>query len=41
MPETEVIEEAKKIQNIEKYLKEKKIKKKIFIKNKIINFIVT
>ena len=38
--EKEVIKEARKIENIERYLKDKKIIKNIFIKNKIINFII-
>ncbi len=37
--EKEVLAEVKKIENIEKNLKDKKILKNIFIKNKIINFI--
>ena len=37
--EEEVIDRAKKIENIEKNLKDKKIIKKIFVKNKILNFI--
>ena len=32
--------EAKKIENIKKNLKDKKIVKNIFVKNKIINFII-
>ena len=32
---------AKKIENIKKNLKDKKIVKNIFVKNKIINFITT
>jgi len=39
--EKEVIKEAKKVENIEKNLKNKKIVKNIFVKNKIINFITT
>ena len=39
--EEEAIEKAKKIENIEKNLKDKKIIKKIFVKNKIVNFITT
>tara|TARA_B100000959_G_scaffold196236_1_gene205213 strand:+ start:1678 stop:4191 length:2514 start_codon:yes stop_codon:yes gene_type:complete len=39
--EKEVVREAKKIENIEKNLKDKKVIKNIFIKNKIINFITT
>ncbi len=37
--EKEVLNEAKKIENIKKNLKDKKIVKNIFVKNKIINFI--
>ncbi len=37
--EKEVIDAAKKIENITKNLKDKKIMKNIFVKNKIINFI--
>ncbi|MBO6488257.1 MAG: leucine--tRNA ligase [Pelagibacteraceae bacterium] len=37
--EKEVLAEAKKIENVEKNLKDKKILKNIFVKNKIINFI--
>ena len=33
--------ESKKIENIDKNLKNKKIVKQIFVKNKIINFITT
>ena len=39
--EEEAIKEAKKVANIEKNLKDKKIVKNIFVKNKIINFITT
>ena len=39
LPEKDVLTEAKKIQNIKKNLKDKKIIKNIFVKNKIINFI--
>ena len=39
--EQEAIDRAKKIENIEKNLKNKKIIKKIFVKNKIVNFITT
>ena len=39
MGEKEAIMEAKKVENIEKNLKDKKIVKNIFVKNKIINFI--
>ena len=41
MNEIDAIKEAKKIENIEKNLKNKKIIKKIFVKNKIINFITS
>tara|TARA_A100001011_G_scaffold400597_1_gene516688 strand:+ start:730 stop:3249 length:2520 start_codon:yes stop_codon:yes gene_type:complete len=37
--EKDLVEEAKKIENIEKNLKNKKIVKQIFVRNKIINFI--
>ena len=40
-PEKEAIKEARKVTNIEKNLKDKKIVKNIFVKNKIINFITT
>ena len=40
LPEKEALVEAKKIKNIKKNLKDKKIIKKIFVKNKIINFII-
>tara|TARA_B100000686_G_scaffold169348_1_gene176631 strand:- start:3121 stop:5655 length:2535 start_codon:yes stop_codon:yes gene_type:complete len=39
LPEKDVLVEAKKIENIKKNLKDKKIVKNIFVKNKIINFI--
>ena len=39
--EKEAIKEARKVTNIEKNLKDKKIVKNIFVKNKIINFITT
>ena len=39
--EDDVVKEAKKIENIKKNLKDKKIIKKIFVKNKIINFITS
>ena len=39
LPEKDALAEAKKIQNIKKNLKDKKIIKNIFVKNKIINFI--
>ena len=38
--EKDALMEAKKIENIEKNLKNKKIVKNIFVKNKIINFII-
>ena len=38
--EKEAIKEAKKVANVEKNLKDKKIVKNIFVKNKIINFII-
>ena len=38
--EVDATKEAKKIENVEKNLRNKKIIKKIFVKNKIINFIV-
>ena len=41
LDETEAIKQAKKIENIEKNLKNKKIIKKIFVKNRVINFITT
>ena len=40
LTEKEAFVEAKKIQNIKKNLKDKKIIKSIFVKNKIINFII-
>ena len=39
--EKDALIEAKKIENIRKNLKDKKIIKNIFVKNKIINFIIT
>ena len=39
LDETETNKQAKKIENIEKNLKNKKIIKKIFVKNRVINFI--
>ena len=39
LSEKDALIEAKKIENIKKNLKDKKIVKKIFVKNKIINFI--
>ena len=41
LSEKEVMVQAKKIENIKKNLKDKKIVKNIFVKNKIINFITT
>ena len=41
LSEKEVLMEAKKIENIKKNLKNKKVVKNIFVKNKIINFITT
>ncbi|CAL4043444.1 Leucine--tRNA ligase [Buchnera aphidicola (Tetraneura ulmi)] len=38
--EEEIINIAKKSKNIKKYLKEKKIKKIIYIKNKLLNFVI-
>ena len=40
LTEKDALVEAKKIQNIKKNLKDKKIIKSIFVKNKIINFII-
>ena len=40
LSEKDILNEAKKIENIKKNLKDKKIIKNIFVKNKIINFIV-
>ena len=39
LPEKDALAEAKKIENIKKNLKDKKVIKNIFVKNKIINFI--
>ena len=39
--EVDATKEAKKIENVEKNLRNKKVIKKIFVKNKIINFIIT
>ena len=36
-----IINSAKKIENIDKNLKDKKVVKQIFVKNKITNFITT
>ena len=41
LPEKDALIEAKKVENIKKNLKDKKIVKNIFVKNKIINFITT
>ena len=41
LSEKDVLVQAKKIENIRKNLKDKKIVKNIFVKNKIINFITT
>ena len=41
LSEIDVIKEAQKIDNVEKNLRNKKVIKKIFVKNKIINFIVS
>ena len=41
LSEKDALIEAKKIENIKKNLKDKKIVKNIFVKNKIINFITT
>ena len=41
MSEKDVLTQAKNIENIKKNLKDKKIIKNIFVKNKIINFITT
>ena len=40
LSEKDVLIEAKKIENIKKNLKDKRIIKNIFVKNKIINFII-
>ena len=40
LSEKDALIEAKKIENIKKNLKDKKIVKNIFVKNKIINFII-
>ena len=40
LSEKDALIEAKKIENIKKNLKDKKILKNIFVKNKIINFII-
>ena len=40
LSEKDVLAEAKKIENIQKNLKGKKILKNIFVKNKIINLII-
>ena len=41
LSEKDVLIEAKKIENIKKNLKDKRIIKNIFVKNKIINFIIS
>ena len=41
LPEKDALIQAKKIDNIKKNLKDKKIIKNIFVKNKVINFIIT
>ena len=41
MSEKDVLTQAKNIKNIKKNLKDKRIIKNIFVKNKIINFITT
>ena len=41
LSEKDALIEAKKIENIKKNLKDKKIIKNIFVKDKIINFITT
>ena len=38
--ENTVIDKAKKIENVHKYLENKKIVKNVFLKNKLINFII-
>ena len=39
--EKDLVKKAKKIENIDKNLKNKKVVKQIFVRNKIINFITT
>ena len=39
--EIDATKEAQKIDNVEKNLRNKKVIKKIFVKNKIINFIIS
>ena len=39
--EKDLVQKAKKIENIDKNLKNKKIVRQIFVRNKIINFITT
>ena len=41
LSEKDILMKAKKIENIQKNLENKKIVKNIFVKNKIINFITT
>ncbi len=41
LSEVDVVKEAQKIDNVEKNLRNKKIIKKIFVKNRIINFLIT
>ena len=38
--ENDVLDLVKKDQNINKYLSEKKVKKKVYIKNKLMNIII-
>ena len=38
--ENTIIEEAKKIENVSKYVTNTKILKSIYLKNKLINFII-
>ena len=38
--EKTIIEKAKKIENVSKYLEKTKIIKNIYIKNKLLNFII-
>ena len=40
LPETEVQTIAMKIENVQKLLDDKKVKKMIFVPNKIVNFVV-
>ena len=39
--EKDLVQKAKKVENIDKNLKDKKVVKQIFVRNKIINFITT